>query len=339
MRLRQTAFRSVLAAGAALALVLAGCGNGDDAPSGSAGTITLRIAEQAPCACQLAFYVATDQGFFKGQGLEPSFVKEPTPLTGVLTNAAEMSMASPGQAALAKGKGADIRVVVTAQSRLTQALFVRTGVPLSDPSNWQKVVQDLKGKKIGITTRGGSTDTNLRFILSQAGLSPDTDVQIVPLGAGPSMIAGVQAGQVDAALSFQPLTATMLAQNLGTVAIDLAKGQGPASLDQPMTTGLVRGEWAQQNPDAVKKVAAATDEAMTFMKDPANRDRVLEIARQHLAGTNDETLHALLDQLEPLLRPTYTEEDNTRVNDVLVQSKLLNAPVAYDQMITAETPQ
>lgn len=323
----------------AVVVGMASCGDGSggDSPAGSDGTTPVRIAEQAPCVCQLAFYVAVDEGIFAAHGIEASFVTEPTPLTGVLTGAAEMSMAAPGQAALAHTRDADVRVLVTAQSRLTQAVFVRPSVNLSDPSDWEQVAQDLRGHRIGITTRGGSTDTNLRYILSQAGLDPDNDVQIVPLGAGPSMVAGVEAGQVDAALSYQPLTATMLGRDLGTVAIDLAAGQGPAALDQPMTTGIVSGEFAADHPEAQGNIVAAMDEAVALMSDPANRERVMAVARDRLAGTDDATLTELLDQLEPLLRTTYTEQDHDHVIQLLVDSGLLDSAIPYDQMTTAET--
>jgi ABC-type nitrate/sulfonate/bicarbonate transport system substrate-binding protein len=330
-----------LAASAAVAL-LVGCTQPAPAPTDDGGpveTATVRIGEQAPCVCQLAFYVAADAGFFEDQSLDVSFVTEPTPLTGILTESAEMSMASPGQAALAVQKGADARVIVTAQSRLTQSVFVGPNIELSDPDDWEAVANDLKGHRLGITTRGGSTDTNLRYILKSAGIDPDTEVEIIPLGAGPSMVAGVQSQQVDAALSFQPLTASMLAQDLGVVTIDLAAGDGPENLDQPMTTGIVRGEWAEANPDVVARIVAAVTAAEEFMADDANRDAVLDVARTRLAGTDDATLNELLDQLIPLLRPTYTEEDNDRVNAVLVESGLIPAPVDYADITTPETPQ
>lgn len=322
---------------AAVGLASCGDGSGGSPSAGSGGATTVRIAEQAPCVCQLAFYVAVDEGIFAEHGIEASFVTEPTPLTGVLTGAAEMSMASPGQAALAHTRGADVRVLVTAQSRLTQAVFVRPDVSLSDPSDWQQVAQDLRGRRVGITTRGGSTDTNLRYILSQAGLDPDSDVQIVPLGAGPSMIAGVEAGQVEAALSYQPLTATMLARDLGMVAIDLAAGQGPAALDQPMTTGIVSGDLAADHPETLDDIVAAMDDAVELMSDPANREQVMAVARDRLAGTDDATLTELLDQLQPLLRTTYTEQDHDHVVQLLVDSELLESAIPYDQMTTAET--
>jgi ABC-type nitrate/sulfonate/bicarbonate transport system substrate-binding protein len=130
----------------------------------------------------------------------------------------------------------------------------------------------------------------------------------------------------------------MVDLKLGTVAIDFAAGQGPAALDQPMTTGLVVQSWAQSNGAEITKIVTAFNNAVEFMKNPANRAKVMGVARTHLAGTNDATLTTLLDQLTPLLSTTYTENDNKNVMEVLTQSNLLNSPIPYDQMVTSETP-
>jgi ABC-type nitrate/sulfonate/bicarbonate transport system substrate-binding protein len=45
-----------------------------------------------------------------------------------------------------------------------------------------KSVKDLKGKVIGINARGGTQDMTVRTILKNAGLNPDTDVQIAEIG-------------------------------------------------------------------------------------------------------------------------------------------------------------
>lgn len=335
---------SVAIAAVAAVTLLVGCSQSASVPPSPANsskatqTSIVRIGQQAPCVCQLAFYVAMHKGFFQKEHIKASFVTEPTPLTSILTNAAEMSMAAPGQAALAAQKGADARVIVTAQSRLTQAIFVSPDVKLTDPTDWKAVARDLKGHNIGITTRGGSTDVDLRYILKAAGLNPDKDVKIIPLGAGPSLIAGVQSRKVDAALSFQPLTASMQEQKLGQVTVDLAAGDGPAALDQPMTTGIVRGDWAKQHPDVVKGIVTAVSDAEKYMTDKSNRPAVLAMARTYLAGTDDATLNQLLDQLIPLLHPAYTKQENDRVNAVLVDSGLIPKAVSYADMTTPETP-
>ena len=66
-----------------------------------------------------------------------------------------------------------------------------------------KRVEDLKGKKVGVTTFGSLTDFLIRHILRKKGLNPDRDVALIQIGGDPERIAALKQGTIDAAsLSF-----------------------------------------------------------------------------------------------------------------------------------------
>src|SRR3989454_2273605 len=66
-----------------------------------------------------------------------------------------------------------------------------------------KRVEDLKGKRIGVTTFGSLTDFLVRHILRKKGLNPDRDVALIQIGGDPERIAALKQGAIDAAsLSF-----------------------------------------------------------------------------------------------------------------------------------------
>src|SRR5581483_10380180 len=50
-----------------------------------------------------------------------------------------------------------------------------------------KTLQDLRGKPVGITRFGSSTDFTMRYILRKAGLEPDKDVPLLQLGGQPEL--------------------------------------------------------------------------------------------------------------------------------------------------------
>ena len=66
-----------------------------------------------------------------------------------------------------------------------------------------KRVEDLRGKKIGVTTFGSLTDFLVRHILRKKGLNPERDVALIQIGGDPERIGALKQGAIDAAsLSF-----------------------------------------------------------------------------------------------------------------------------------------
>ena len=66
-----------------------------------------------------------------------------------------------------------------------------------------KRVEDLKGKKIGVTTFGSLTDFLVQFHLRKKGLNPQRDVALIQIGGDTERIGALKQGSIDAAsLSF-----------------------------------------------------------------------------------------------------------------------------------------
>jgi NitT/TauT family transport system substrate-binding protein len=66
-----------------------------------------------------------------------------------------------------------------------------------------KRVEDLKGKKIGVTTFGSLTDFLVQYHLRKKGLNPQRDVALIQIGGDSERIGALKQGSIDAAsLSF-----------------------------------------------------------------------------------------------------------------------------------------
>src|SRR5206468_3251632 len=62
-------------------------------------------------------------------------------------------------------------------------------------------IADLKGKKIGVSSVGSSSDIATRAALKKLGLDPDKDVTIVPVGSAAQRTAAMLSGAIDAGVS------------------------------------------------------------------------------------------------------------------------------------------
>src|SRR5258708_35010045 len=95
-------------------------------------------------------------------------------------------------------KGQDVKLLVVPLPRPPFSVIVRNEVPTPNAGKpYPQMLTDLKGLKIGISTPGASTDVTLRFLLREAGLDPQMDVTIVPVGDPTTALAGLKYGVID----------------------------------------------------------------------------------------------------------------------------------------------
>ena len=115
-------------------------------------------------------------------------------------------------------------------------------------------VSDLRGRKIGITRFGSGSDFLARAILVKSGLKGGDDVNLVPTGTIPAGIAGVERGELDAAVAWHPLAAEGIARGTLRVLVT-ARDEAPGL--EP-TTPAFRGPFLAQNAPAARRFIQAT---------------------------------------------------------------------------------
>ena len=66
-----------------------------------------------------------------------------------------------------------------------------------------KSAADLKGTKIGVSAPGSSTNFFVMYLMSKAGLKP-ADASYIGVGIGPSAVAAMKKGEIDAISNLDP---------------------------------------------------------------------------------------------------------------------------------------
>jgi len=135
-----------------------------------------------------------------------------------------------------------------------------------------KDYRELKGKAMGITRYGSSTDMLLRLTLEKWGFKPEVDVPILQMGGVPPILAGMQSKRIYGG----PLSLPTLAR---------AKQEGYRELadvadlvpDYQVAGIVTRRAFIKQNGDAVRGFIKAMIEATaTFKNDPAAARKVMK---------------------------------------------------------------
>jgi NitT/TauT family transport system substrate-binding protein len=158
----------------------------------------IRIGYSSISGSYIGIWVGHDAGLFVNEGLEDQMILIPSgSQLAQVTVAGEVEIgALNGSSAMAAAlQGADIKIIGNTTNKMIFSIYARPDI---------KGVEGLKGKKIGISRFGSSTDISARFALKKYGLDPQKDVTIVQMGAMSSIMGGLQGGAIEAGLVSPP---------------------------------------------------------------------------------------------------------------------------------------
>jgi NitT/TauT family transport system substrate-binding protein len=179
----------------------------------------------AVSATQTGFYIAKDAKLFEKYGLfvDPVYVPGGSRMAQAII-AGEFPLAlAGGNIVNVNLAGGDIVIIGGVVNVPSFYLFVQPAV---------KRNEDLKGKALGVTRYGASTDVSLRAYLKKYSLEPDRDVKIIQMGGQPEIVAGMQAGVVQGGILTSP--ADFRAKKSGFVMLaKFRQGRNRLSHDEP----------------------------------------------------------------------------------------------------------
>ena len=205
-------------------------------------------------AIQAPFWIINDAGYFKQEGLDSNLVyiaASSTMAQAMLAGEVAISTAN-SQAVVDTGlQGGDL-VAVGAIVNFV-ALYV-----IASPEI--KSVQDLRGKPVGVSRFGATTDFAIQMFLKKYGLEPVRDVPIIQIGGLPELAAALSNRSIYAAAMSYPMG--LVAQQAGMKMLaNLAKEEIPF-LHQGLTT---TGRFMRERRAHAKAFVRAYGRAVHFM--------------------------------------------------------------------------
>ncbi|MDB5935201.1 MAG: transporter substrate-binding protein [Massilia sp.] len=150
----------------------------------------------------LPLTIAEQMGYFKDEGLQveiSDFAGGAKALQALVGGSADVVSGAYEHTINMQAKGQPITVFVL-QARAPQIVF---GVSAKAMPNY-KSIADLKGKKIGVTAPGSSTNMMASFVLAKGGLKP-TDVSFIGVGTSAGALSALRSGQIDAISNLDPV--------------------------------------------------------------------------------------------------------------------------------------
>ena len=222
-----------------------------------------------------------------------------------------------GTAFLAALRGAPVKIL---SHDFKSVLFYLMGQP-----NVQSA-KDLRGKKVAVSSLGGTGAASARASIKALGLDPDKDVTYIVIGAASVRMAAMEAGSIEAAIMPVPWNFRMKQKGFKELIF------AGSVMSQPLTGIATTKDKIEKNPDQVRRVLRGFLRALRAMRQE-KKDVVEFIGRKFNldAPTAEETYKVVLqtlsedgtvgaDALQDLLEQTKKETGVTReisVNDIV----------------------
>jgi NitT/TauT family transport system substrate-binding protein len=158
----------------------------------------IRVAYSSISGAMGPLWAASDYGLFKRQGLDVQllYVGGGSVVTQALLGG-DVQFVRLGASAVmqASMRGADLKMIANTINRLVFTLMAKPEI---------KSPADLKGRKIGVTRLGGSTDFALDLALKKYNLKRGADVAVLQTGGMPQLLGAITGGSVDAGVISPP---------------------------------------------------------------------------------------------------------------------------------------
>ncbi|MBS0291483.1 MAG: ABC transporter substrate-binding protein [Proteobacteria bacterium] len=154
-----------------------------------------------------------------------------------------------------------------------------------------KSMADAKGKTLGVTGLGSSTDFLTRYLALRQGVE-SKDYSLLPVGAGNSFIAAMQQDRIQAGMTTDPTAAQMLKSGQAQVLVDMRTEEGTrAALGglYPAASLYVSNSWAESHKEQAGKLAHAFARTMQYIH-THSAEQIADLMPRDYYG-NDKALY------------------------------------------------
>lgn len=285
------------------------------------GNKKVRVSIPGANVTYLPFYAAKDKGYYKEEGIDIEFILMPANLasTAVLTGDIDYNGAVTGVIAAAV-RGQPIKAVIFTMRSPVQGLMAKPDI---------KDLQQLKGRKIGVSSPGSTTDLSTRHILRRQGFEFGRDYSIVYIATEPGRLAALETGILDAAMLSVP--ENIIARQKGFNELALSAD----FMEFPQNGFGASNKKIKENPEEITRMVRATLRGLVFVSDNKNKDACLDIIMKNWGIKSRAMASEMYDYMaKAMLRDASLSMNGLQaLVDQQRESAKVNEPVNAAQVI------
>ena len=231
-------------------------------------------------------------GFFKDEGLDVELLNEPA---GV--DAEDQMLAGNVQGVVGFY---DHCVDLQAKGKAVESVVQLNGVPgevevVSTKHPEIKSFADVKGKSLGVTGLGSSTNFLTQYLATKSGVQLG-DFTSVAVGAGDTLIKAMQTDQIQAAMTTEPTISRLLKSGEATVLVDMRTAAGTkAALGgvYPASSLYMSTEYVNGHKETVQKLANAFVKTLRWINTHSAAEIADKMPKEFYVGDKEGYIKAL----------------------------------------------
>jgi NitT/TauT family transport system substrate-binding protein len=238
----------------------------------AAAPVRLRVAYSELTPGQAVPWISYEAGVFARHGLdvELRYIASAQTVAAVLADEVEIAIGG-GQAAISSRlAGSDVLIFLGVTNWLPYDLMVMPEI---------NSVDDLRGRTLGVSRFGSSSDVATRRVLRRLGLEPERDVVLIQTGSLQERIAAMRAGAVAGGLASPPQTTLLRRAGFKTLLLN--------------SVAFAKESWLRTNEAVAQAFTNAMLEGIHFAK--TNRAVAERVIGQYLKLDDPEMLAEAYD--------------------------------------------
>ncbi len=158
-----------------------------------------------------------------------------------------------------------------------------------------KSMADLKGKNLGVTGLGSSTNFLTQYLMMKSGVQL-SDFTSVPVGAGATFIAAMQQDKIQAGMTTEPTITRLLKTGEAKVLIDMRTMEGTKAAlggTYPAASLYMQTDWVEAHKDTAQKLANAFVKTLKFINTHSGAEIADKMPKDYYVGDKDGYVKAL----------------------------------------------
>jgi len=156
---------------------------------------------------------------------------------------------------------------------------------------------DFKGRTLGITGVGSSTDFLTQALAARAGVKPG-EFSTIGVGAGNTFIAALKQGKIDAGMTTEPTISQLLSTGEAKILVDMRSVESTqAALGGPYPAAslYVASAWLERNKAVAQKLANAMVKTLRWMAAHSAAEIADKMPKEYMVGNRDLYVRGLAE--------------------------------------------
>ena len=237
--------------------------------------------------------LAEQLGYLKETGLEIELLSEPAGVnaeTEMLSGAAQGVVGFYDHTIDLQARGKLVQSVVQFSQAPGEAILVSKAA-----AGQIKSPADFKGKSMGVTGLGSSTNFLTQYLAARAGVK-NSEFTTLPVGAGSTFIAAMSQGKIDAGMTTEPTISRLVSTGAASILIDLRtvkETEAALGGTYPAACLYMPNAWVNAHKVEVQKIVTAFVKTLKYINSHSAKEIAEKLPADYYASNKQMYIDAL----------------------------------------------